>query len=214
MSTFCVYMHISPSGKKYVGITSKNPIVRWQSGTGYIRCPLFYRAIMKYGWDNIEHKVLFKGLSKDRAEKLEINLIRHYKNLGISYNITDGGRGCHGRACSDKVRERIGALYRGKTIPEKTRQAVIRALKGRKLSKEHCEKIRLGKLGNQNGCKTVLQFSREGEFIREFPSCVIAAKALGVNSNNISANARGSKKSAYGFIWKYKHSNGSGDLGE
>lgn len=88
-----LYRHISPSGKVYIGITSKsNPNWRWQSGKGYTACTYFYNAILKYGWNNIKHEVLFEGLNEDTAKRLEIELIRHYKGLGISYNITDGER--------------------------------------------------------------------------------------------------------------------------
>lgn len=45
----------------------------------------------KYGWNNITHEVLFTDLTEDRAKNLEKDLIRHYKNLNISLNITDGG---------------------------------------------------------------------------------------------------------------------------
>lgn len=34
---WCVYIHTSPSGKKYIGITSQNPQKRWQNGKGYLR---------------------------------------------------------------------------------------------------------------------------------------------------------------------------------
>ena len=47
--SYTIYRHISPSGKVYVGITSKKPIVRWNNGNGYKRCVLFKRAILKYG---------------------------------------------------------------------------------------------------------------------------------------------------------------------
>lgn len=47
---YTVYMHISPSGKRYVGITRQRPVARWKNGRGYINNEYFYRAIKKYGW--------------------------------------------------------------------------------------------------------------------------------------------------------------------
>ena len=148
---------------------------------------------------------MFSGLSKEKAIYLEKGFIKHYKNLGISYNISDGGEGSPGVPCSEIIKQKIGALYRGKTIPEKTRLAVSKANKGRKLSKIQCEKIRLGKLGNQNRCKIVLQYSSSGTFIRQFSSVRKAAQYLNVNVDVINAVARGvkNKKTAYGYIWKY-----------
>ncbi len=87
-----VYRHISPSGNVYVGITKRQDIRRrWERSYGYKTNVAFWNAIQKYGWDNIRHEVLFEGLSKERACNLEIDLIRHYKALGISYNISTGG---------------------------------------------------------------------------------------------------------------------------
>ena len=39
---WCVYVHIAPNGKKYVGITSQKPEKRWNHGEGYQRHPYFY----------------------------------------------------------------------------------------------------------------------------------------------------------------------------
>lgn len=50
---WCVYVHTSPSGKKYVGVTSQYPNARWRNGKGYKSSPAFNNAIQKYGWDNI-----------------------------------------------------------------------------------------------------------------------------------------------------------------
>ena len=96
-----LYRHVSPSGKIYIGITSKYPVYkRWRYGTGYVNNTYFNNAIIKYGWDNIKHEILFTNLDEDRAKRLEIELIRHYKGLGISYNITNGGDGTLGRKFS------------------------------------------------------------------------------------------------------------------
>lgn len=32
---FCVYEHLFPNGKRYIGITSKNLEARWENGNGY-----------------------------------------------------------------------------------------------------------------------------------------------------------------------------------
>lgn len=71
------------------------------------------KAILKYGWDNIKHQVLFTNLTEARAKNLEKDLIRHYKNLGISYNITDGGDGTLGKSCPEELRRRLSEERRG-----------------------------------------------------------------------------------------------------
>lgn len=120
-TNWTVYRHTSPSGKVYIGITKQDVKIRWSSGSGYRPCVLFYKAIKKYGWNNIKHEILFTNLSEDRAKSLEINLIRHYKALGISYNITDGGEGCLGRIASDETKDKIRKGNLGKVMSVESR---------------------------------------------------------------------------------------------
>ena len=46
---FCVYMHISPNNKRYIGLTSRKPEHRWNNGKGYKGNSYFTNAINKYG---------------------------------------------------------------------------------------------------------------------------------------------------------------------
>ena len=78
---YSVYKHTCPSGKVYIGITMQKPEIRWNKGLGYKKQDYFYKAILKYGWDNIKHEVLYKGLSKAEAENMEIKLIKEYNKL-------------------------------------------------------------------------------------------------------------------------------------
>ena len=91
-NNYTVYMHISPSGKRYIGITSVSPKKRWQNGFGY-KGQVFYKAIEKYGWDNIEHIIIETNLSQDEACRLEIDLIKQYKTTdsNYGYNVSLGG---------------------------------------------------------------------------------------------------------------------------
>ena len=57
MNKYKVYMHICPNDKKYIGITQQDVLKRWNYGNGYKGCVLFYKAIKKYGWKNIEHYI-------------------------------------------------------------------------------------------------------------------------------------------------------------
>lgn len=52
--------------------------------------------------------------------------------------------------------------------------------------------------------KTVLQFDKDGNFLREWVGLKSITKEIGVNSSNIANCCRGKIKSAGGFIWKYK----------
>ena len=52
--------------------------------------------------------------------------------------------------------------------------------------------------------KKVIQYSLDGEFIKEFSSCIEAAKTLNIGQGNISNVCAGRSKSAGGFKWAYK----------
>lgn len=91
---FSVYIHTSPSGKRYIGITSQRPENRWgSSGNGYKDNAHFYSAIMKYGWDSFEHEIVAENLDLIAASKLESQLISDYDamNPDNGYNQTTGG---------------------------------------------------------------------------------------------------------------------------
>ena len=59
---YTVYMHITPSNKRYIGITCQDVQQRWRNGKGYKKNQAFFNAIKKYGWDNIRHDVVERDL--------------------------------------------------------------------------------------------------------------------------------------------------------
>ena len=102
--TWYVYIHIIPKAitgynhdKYYVGITSQDkPHWRWRAnGYGYKGNCHFWRAIQKYGWDNIQHDVIASGLTKSEAVQMEIKLIKLLQSNDkmFGYNSTTGGDG-------------------------------------------------------------------------------------------------------------------------
>lgn len=94
MGNYYVYEHVSPSGKRYIGITSQNPERRWRAdGSGYRQNPHFMNAIKKYGWENFNHKILYSGLTKEEACELEKTLIERYgtSKCCLGYNRSLGG---------------------------------------------------------------------------------------------------------------------------
>ena len=61
------------------------------------------------------------------------------------------------------------------------------------------------KIGNHNSPqKSVLQFSKTGEFIAEYPSTKEAGRQTGCYQSNICRCCKGKLKSTSGYIWKYK----------
>ena len=50
----------------------------------------------------------------------------------------------------------------------------------------------------------ILQFTKSGEFIKEWPSLSEACRQLGIFQQNICACLKGRLKSTGGFVWRYK----------
>ena len=97
---FIVYMHTSPVGKRYVGITRQKPERRFgKDGNAYTRptkkglITYFGKAILKYGWENFTHEILFEGLAREEACNKEKELIAKYDLMDVhkGYNQTVGG---------------------------------------------------------------------------------------------------------------------------
>lgn len=95
MGTYTLYIHLFPNNKKYVGVTRTKTKYRWKNGHGYKPQVLIYRAIQKYGWNNIQHIIICENLSKEWAYKLEQDFIRIYKSNDskYGYNLSNGGEG-------------------------------------------------------------------------------------------------------------------------
>ena len=68
-------------------------------------------------------------------------------------------------------------------------------------------KINGKKTGAINGKKNaipILQFSKDGELVKEWPSAKEAERQLGISQGNICNCLKGRYKSTGGFIWRYK----------
>lgn len=94
IQSYILYKHTSPSGKVYIGITSRAIARRWGvSGCGYRAQPYFWNAIQKYGWNNFKHEILLYGLSRQEASDREKEFIAKYhsNDPNYGYNLTTGG---------------------------------------------------------------------------------------------------------------------------
>ena len=202
MKLYSLYRHTSPSGKIYIGITTQPLYKRWSNGKGYKRHPYFFNAILKYGWDNIKHEVLFTGLDELTAKSLEIDLIRHYKNLGISYNITDGGDGYLGYKPSEETKKKWSKQRKGRALSKEWKDKISEAMKGRVFPREQILK---GAIAAKIKCsKAVLQFSKDEGFIAEYKSIREAANINNLCAGDIVKCCKGRQHFCGGFTWRYK----------
>lgn len=181
---FYVYKHTSPSNKCYIGITCQNPIKRWgKNGCNYFGktkksgryChPYFVNAILKYGWDNFTHEILYSDLEEKQAKSLEIELIRLYKAQGLSYNITDGGEGV------------LGVHHKAWNKGLKVAEDKIR--RGFQLSLEHKKKLSIAHKGKAvwPPARPVNLYTADGQYLDTFERCSDLARYLKVSPSQIN----------------------------
>jgi len=119
---YTVYMHVcKETNKTYVGLTRRNPEIRWQNGTGYRQNKYFDNAIKKYTWDGFEHIILFENKTKEEAEILEVLYIKVLlsNNRLYGYNIANGGnsKGVH----SEETKKKMSELRKGFKASKETK---------------------------------------------------------------------------------------------
>lgn len=182
-------MHTAPNGKKYVGITAQAPSQRWRQGKGYRKNAYFYRAIQKYGWENINHVVLASGLTEEEANARETVLIDmlDLTNPEYGYNLHTGG--LH-HSVTEETRQKTSqsrmGKYTGKDNP----------FYGKTHSEETLALIR----------KRVEMYNPEGEWIKTFDSIRQAADFVDCDPSEIVKVCKGKRILSKGFQWKYEGS--------
>lgn len=207
MNNYTVYKHTTPNNKVYIGITLLSPNIRWANGRGY-RNQYFNKAINKYSWDKIKHEIIADGLSKEEAEKMEIELIRVYKsnNSKYGYNITDGGIsiGKHSEQTIEKlkiVNAGTSNGFYGKKHSESTRNKISVAMKGKRKTNEHKQKMKeSNKVRNK---KSIIQYDINGVELNRYTSISEASKVTNIPRSCIHYVLHGKRKLTYGYGWKF-----------
>lgn len=165
MNNYTIYMHKNKiNGKVYIGQTCQNPAKRWDNGRGYETSSRFYNAILKYGWDNFDHIILYSNLSQEEANVVEEQLIADYRSQdeNFGYNIKAGGankvhseetkkkiglansQSLLGNKWSEEQRQQISLMFSGEGNPfygkkhsEETKQKISNNRKGKRAGVEH-----------------------------------------------------------------------------
>lgn len=211
-SKFYIYKITSPSGKVYIGQTTHIKL-RFKAYK-HLNCKgqnRLYKSFVKHGVQNHTFEIIERFDSDIEVSILndrEIFYIKDYKDKGFALlNLTDGGLNCRkseetrkkfSQAKLGKYEGELNPMY-GKTHTLETRLKISIINKGRKLTKDNKDKL------IKSISKVLIQHDIEGNFIKEWNSATEAAKELGFNSRVINSQARGLRKTAYGFIWKYKN---------
>lgn len=198
---FTIYRHVSPIGRVYVGITNQDVETRWRHGDNYRNSTYFKRAIRKYGWKNFKHEILFTNVEEERAKRLEIELIRHYKGLGISYNLTNGGDGTNGYHHTDEYKQFKSQQMKEFFSTERGKEICAKGGKTN-LGKKYNRKSGFTKGDYQ--VRIVCQYSLEGVLLNKFKSVSDASRKTGANNCQIGKCLRGKAITAKNFIWRYE----------
>lgn len=216
-----VYKHTTPSGKVYVGITSKKPEERWLNGRGYARNEHFWNAIKKYGWDNIKHEILAEHVSREEACRLEKFYIALYESATPTkgYNLTFGGEtgAIHTAESRRKLSESLKGHHYNLGVPftEERKQhlrenhADVRGEKnpnyGKKWTPEQLairQAHRVYKYGSENpSARPILQLDMDGNIVKRWGSIVEASEHF--CKTCIKDCLRGKYKQHKGYQWRY-----------
>lgn len=212
---YIVYLHTNKiNGKKYVGQTKRQPSKRWCNGKGYIKNAHFYRAILEYGWENFEHKILKTNLTAEEADYWERYYIQKFASSSYlnGYNIELGGNSS--KVITEETKRKMSENHydsKGKNNPMYGKKhsylaiSKMSAIKKGKYMGENNPNYgnhKLAGIGHPRA-RAVCQYSKDGVFIKQWEYAKLASQQLNCNYSNIIECCKGKRKSCGGYIWKY-----------
>ena len=183
--TWTVYIHTNKINKKmYVGITRQDPPEKryGSNGIDYVGCLKFYSAIQKYGWDNFNHDIFARHLTKEEACNMEKLLIAKLDTINHGYNMEPGGvdQGPRSPEAIQKLRD---ARLRQIITPEQYEKGAAKR-RGLKRPAETVKKVRDAMVKTVGVPYICIE---TGEY---FECAADAAKKYNTYSSNVLTSAR------------------------
>lgn len=209
-----IYMLTFPNGKKYCGYTSRSLKARWNNGKGYEKCPLVYRAILKYGWENVTKELLFSFDNKEEALEKERETIAALSltNPDYGYNIHEGGKPTGASYFSDPAfieqhRIYLKQLWQDPAFREKmSKRARPPKREVTQAERQRMSEIKKGQVPVNR--RPVIQLDpKTFEEIGDYPSASHAALAVCGSvegCSNILNVCKGRRKTAYKYAWRFQ----------
>lgn len=119
-----LYSVTFPNDKKYIGITAKGieGRIRAHYDASKRIDNKFYRALKKYGAENVDITVLATNLTKEEAILLEKAFIEEFDTKTNGYNSTEGGEGVSGLKYTDEIRKNISEAQKKRFSKEDERE--------------------------------------------------------------------------------------------
>lgn len=210
---YVIYCHTNTiNGMKYIGQTCQELNKRFANGNGYRNYnldredelqPIFFKAILEFGWENFSTEILKDNLTENEANYWEKYYIKkyntYYENENCNgYNMTTGGN-------SAKYYHRGGNKnqHHSEETKNKIRDSVKEYWKthNRKWSEESLNKLRLAKSGANNPLSKKVMCIETGEV---FDCLQQATDSVGLASkHSIRVACKNPNRTAKGFHWKY-----------
>lgn len=208
------------NGKCYIG-QSRDIEARWQKHlSAYKSSPDWelYRAFKKYGISKFTFEIVEECQIEELNER-EIYWIAQYDSFNNGYNMTLGGEACNGTndkkvyqytVSGDFVAEYKSAHEAARVLNIQFTN-ICKVCRGERKTAggfgwsydkhDSVQPIKTKRLGDG----TVLQFTKEGQFIAEYPTAAEADRMTGISRTTIGLVCKGKGKTAGGFVWKYKN---------
>lgn len=209
------------NGKVYIGQTYTSLKQRFGNGRYYSGCPIFYKAIKKYGWNNFEHILLeFDLKSQEAANAKEKYYIKKYKSTDVKYgyNISNGGKDGDNNLGVKVYQYDLNGYYIAEfsSIADAMRKFNISNGKITDCCKSKRKSVggymwSYNKFNKIDACKRntnskiVYQYSITGEFIKKYDTATSAASNLDGDSCNIVSCCNNNQSTAYGYRWSYEY---------
>jgi hypothetical protein len=219
-----VYKHIRKDTNEIFYIGIGNDKSRAFSAKG--RNNHWKHIVDKYGYivDIIETDINWQT-----ACEKEIELIKEYgrRDLGFGtlVNMTDGGDGKLGpqsaitknkiskallknHIAKGKTFIELYGIEKAKIIKSKLQNNNSKYWKNKIRSEAHCKNLSVNHIdvsGAKNPrARTVLQYTKDNQFVKEWDYIKAAAEYINNHSSNIIKCCNGIAKSCGGYVWKYK----------
>lgn len=206
-----IYKLKSPSGKEYIGLTTREFETRMQEHFNnrnlkkYAHLSL-YRAINKYGWDSFEKEIIFEAdVTIEHLRELEIFFIDKYDTFYSGYNNTLGGEATYGHVWTEEQKEKLRESRRANPVTDEQREAMKSRMSG---ENNHMYGIR-GKDAPSARAVRVEELDMEFDTIKECCAYLLNNGLVEtISTGNVSsacARKHSFKRGKYrGFTFNYK----------
>ena len=198
-----IYKIESPTGKVYVGqsVQVESRLRQYKKLNNCNEQSKLFNSLKYHGADEHSFEVVLKlreDVCKEWLTYWEQFFMNYYRSEGVELmNLREAGS--RGKA-SEETKLKMRLSHIGLPLPIQFYQKKS----GFKHSQESKDKIRRTRLLRKSHFKAVLQYSKNGEFIKEWDSVKSAGLGVKIPDTNISKCCKHPNKTAAGFVWKYK----------